>query len=317
MLLLPPGGRCELAVACRGPAVAVLETRPAPTVGGAELGGVFATDKIVLALSFDASATAATAQLALVLPSRPTYYARDLRTLPVETQDTFAVTLSDAAGGNVANGKKWDGDHAGRVADQFSTQEWTLRGGEPPAFAKAHPFHLHATHFQIVSARPANGTDSEDDIATALGVFPGDFRDTVPLYLGAVLVVRFVAAWAGPVMVHCHVLQHEDLGMMLVMDVVSAKDDAGAFTAVASTGPASGAAWRRVAAVALLGCGLSAALLIALTMRRGRCGLAGRVFPRGGRARYVTISEPPAGTPNCKETVLELQRNNGPPYAGT
>ena len=42
----------------------------------------------------------------------------------------------------------------------------------------------------------------------------GDFRDTFPALAGSVQTRVVFADYAGEVVVHCHFLKHEDLGMM-------------------------------------------------------------------------------------------------------
>ena len=43
----------------------------------------------------------------------------------------------------------------------------------------------------------------------------GDWRDTVNVWEDVPALTRFhVADFAGPMVVHCHILQHEDMGMM-------------------------------------------------------------------------------------------------------
>ena len=89
------------------------------------------------------------------------------------------------------------------AAPVCSTVEWTIHGRG----ATAHPLHLHAHHFQVISF-PASGTQ-----ATPWGQ-AGDWRDTWPAISGR-SVVRFRAnAYTGALMIHCHYLMHEDLGMM-------------------------------------------------------------------------------------------------------
>merc|ERR1712187_989646 len=50
----------------------------------------------------------------------------------------------------------------------------------------------------------------------------GNYRDTVPLYRALNYTVRFVAPFENLMMIHCHILKHEDLGMLTVVDVAAA-----------------------------------------------------------------------------------------------
>lgn len=69
-----------------------------------------------------------------------------------------------------------------------------------------HPFHVHGVQFQVVSSRLADGEWQ-----------PPAFRawqDTVNLKPGQRLKLRLVFGQAGEWMFHCHVIEHEELGMM-------------------------------------------------------------------------------------------------------
>ncbi|WP_409469159.1 multicopper oxidase family protein [Streptomyces sp. HC307] len=67
-----------------------------------------------------------------------------------------------------------------------------------------HPIHLHLDHFQVVSR---NNRDP--------GAFDHGWKDTVDLRPAEAVevVVRFTD-YAGPFMLHCHNLEHEDMAMM-------------------------------------------------------------------------------------------------------
>merc|ERR1711879_970119 len=92
-----------------------------------------------------------------------------------------------------------------------SLQEWKVLGGEGVGFNNQHPFHQHVSHFQITSVNPP----SLDPLVAHVG----DYRDTVVLYAALNYTVRFVAPTLGPVMVHCHILKHEDAGMMTIVNI--------------------------------------------------------------------------------------------------
>merc|ERR1712032_1406312 len=50
----------------------------------------------------------------------------------------------------------------------------------------------------------------------------GDYRDTLVVYRDLNYTVRFVAPFQGLMMIHCHVLKHEDLGMMTLANITAA-----------------------------------------------------------------------------------------------
>ena len=70
----------------------------------------------------------------------------------------------------------------------------------------SHPIHLHATHFTVLSREGGRGE-----------LFPWEagLKDTVLMWPGETVkvAVRF-SAHRGLFLVHCHNLEHEDVGMM-------------------------------------------------------------------------------------------------------
>ncbi|MCM3341828.1 multicopper oxidase family protein [Paenibacillus sp. MER TA 81-3] len=65
----------------------------------------------------------------------------------------------------------------------------------------AHPMHLHGTHFQVLSF---NGEAPAQEL----------FKDTVNVPLAEYVDIAFRFDEAGEWMFHCHILNHEDGGMM-------------------------------------------------------------------------------------------------------
>lgn len=87
-------------------------------------------------------------------------------------------------------------------------QEWTIVNQTQDL----HTFHIHQTDFAVitVNGRPANEGRLRDNIPI------GVHRDSTGTLVGDTVVIRFVfePIAAGPFVFHCHVLQHEDEGMM-------------------------------------------------------------------------------------------------------
>ena len=74
-----------------------------------------------------------------------------------------------------------------------------------------HPVHIHVNHFQIISF---TGDGSPESEGTENFYQVGQWRDVVPGFQGE-LVVRFRPEdYTGEIVLHCHFLRHEDLGMM-------------------------------------------------------------------------------------------------------
>ena len=78
----------------------------------------------------------------------------------------------------------------------------------------AHPIHLHGGQFQVLKRTPAAGTDG---LMAALheGFTDEGWKDTVLLLPGEQiqLLMRF-PQFKGLFLYHCHILEHEDMGMM-------------------------------------------------------------------------------------------------------
>jgi FtsP/CotA-like multicopper oxidase with cupredoxin domain len=71
-----------------------------------------------------------------------------------------------------------------------------------------HPFHIHVNDFQVISI------DGKPYEARGL-------QDTVPLLPGKDVVIRtHFTDFTGKFVFHCHILNHEDNGMMAVVEVV-------------------------------------------------------------------------------------------------
>ena len=101
----------------------------------------------------------------------------------------------------VINGKTFDPTRVDEFIDAGATEIWSIRNMSP----MAHPFHAHAIQYQILSRNgvAATGTD--------LG-----WKDTFLVQPGETVKVigKFEAINTGDYMYHCHILEHEDAGMM-------------------------------------------------------------------------------------------------------
>lgn len=102
------------------------------------------------------------------------------------------------------NGLKFDMENINFTVEQGKTEVWTLTNQT----MMAHPFHLHGNSFWVVSvggSTPAANLLGRKDVIT------------VPPMNGSVkIVVRYddFSDLEMPYMYHCHILSHEDTGMM-------------------------------------------------------------------------------------------------------
>jgi bilirubin oxidase len=73
-----------------------------------------------------------------------------------------------------------------------------------------HPFHVHGTQFQVVSRTSGGRATPEPRLA---------WKDTVNVLPGETVAFLVRQDEAGLRMYHCHILEHEDAGMMGVLSV--------------------------------------------------------------------------------------------------
>lgn len=102
----------------------------------------------------------------------------------------------------VINGKSFDANRVDEFVPAGATEVWEIKNASP----MAHPFHAHAVQYQILErdGKPATGVD--------LG-----WKDTFLVQPGG--SVKIIAKFdpiinVGDYMYHCHILEHEDAGMM-------------------------------------------------------------------------------------------------------
>lgn len=112
---------------------------------------------------------------------------------PSLTAATSGITMSIA-------GKPFDMSRVDVEAKLGSMEIWKLK-----AFEMGHPFHIHGANFRLLSK---NGQAAPD--------YQKGWKDTVLVDGEAELLVHFKAEGkrSHPFMFHCHVLEHEDVGMM-------------------------------------------------------------------------------------------------------
>jgi blue copper oxidase len=105
---------------------------------------------------------------------------------------------------NGVNGKPFSLDRVDFSAARNQDLRWRIAQGTDKML---HPVHIHGCQFRIMSA---NGRPPAPERA--------GWKDTAPIAAGGFseILLRFphAATRAGPYMAHCHILEHEDSGMM-------------------------------------------------------------------------------------------------------
>ena len=104
-----------------------------------------------------------------------------------------------STGGMTINGRPFEMDRIDEQVALGDTEIWEISGE-----MMSHPFHIHGVQFEVLSR---NGGKP---MARDAGM-----RDTVLVREPVELLVRFTQpAVKTPFMYHCHILEHEDNGMM-------------------------------------------------------------------------------------------------------
>jgi FtsP/CotA-like multicopper oxidase with cupredoxin domain len=101
------------------------------------------------------------------------------------------------------NGKQFDATHVNVVAKLGTTEEWIIKN----VAREEHPFHIHVNDFMVmaVNGKPVKSYSEQD---------------TVPLPVrGEVRIRMHFNRFLGAYVFHCHILAHEDNGMMGIIDI--------------------------------------------------------------------------------------------------
>jgi len=137
---------------------------------------------------------------AAVTVSPPAYDPIDLDKLK-QTAPDFSVTFTEDKNGFYINGAKFAADAAPMTTARVGTfQHWKIVN----ATAELHPFHIHQVHFL---AYAENGDALHNPL----------WLDTVNVPVGG--SVDVILDFTNPIikgmsLFHCHLLNHEDKGMM-------------------------------------------------------------------------------------------------------
>lgn len=212
-LLLTPGQRCEFLVRV-GTAGAI--TLKSTTVNrGMQMGGMggkagngmsgmmhgnsYKKETITLLTLNATGADAAFTLEGISINSKPT-------PLPKSASTTRRIAFGAMGMGNaefVIDGKSFDEQRVDYEATLGSTEDWVITNGS----MMTHPFHLHVWPFQVVAVSDGSAP-------------PEGWHDTINVPTGQSVTIRIpFSDYDGKTVYHCHILDHEDLGMMGVINV--------------------------------------------------------------------------------------------------
>ncbi len=136
-------------------------------------------------------------------PVTPVTIPATLRRIPALDTSRATVTRTISLSQGLINGKTMDMGRVDATSRLGATEIWTIEN----LVGMDHPFHLHGFQFQVLDR---NGV-------------PEPYRSwkdvvNVPKHETVRFIVRF-DDFAGKWMFHCHILNHEDKGMMGILEV--------------------------------------------------------------------------------------------------
>ncbi|WP_022886146.1 multicopper oxidase family protein [Glaciibacter superstes] len=201
-VLLAPGNRADLLVTT-APGTTVLRTLPvdrgttAGMMGGGQASSTGA-DLVTLDVSGDPAASPGP------IPAQPA--PRDLRTATVTARRelTFAMGMGMGTGmmSFTIDGKSFDPARVDTTVRAGAIEEWTLTNTSP----MDHPIHLHVWPMQIIEQGGRTV-----DAAVWQDVVNVPARDSVRVRIP-------FDDFTGKTVYHCHILDHEDEGMMGIIE---------------------------------------------------------------------------------------------------
>jgi len=233
-VVLPPGGRADVAIRCKGSGHMRLASGARPGNSGAWNGDMYWNPRIakIHVHDDDALPTLRHSDLEVFHPERPRYL-QDLRNAAVNAR--FSLNFTDAKSvqpghdqehgstGRLQEAFPYNGDDSGTCLFNGMTFNRSTPLGELPLEAvnewsvsgvQGHPLHIHVNPHEVVFLTSMNASSNCD--AEYGYVCLGDFHDTLQLPQPdgiASARIRFrTADFSGPQVLHCHYLIHEDLG---------------------------------------------------------------------------------------------------------
>jgi suppressor of ftsI len=200
-LLLSPAGRLEAIVTGPLPGIhSALRTLCVDTGPDGDLNPEMVLADLVQPSSDRLSANPPPGQVHAIDDRRPLYKPIDVEPLKKAEPD-FTVTFTEDKNGFYINGRKYATDASPMTSARVGTnQHWRILNRT----AELHPFHIHQVHFL---AYAENG----------MPLAHPEWLDTVNVPYGS--SVDVILDFTNPVIkgisvFHCHLLNHEDKGMM-------------------------------------------------------------------------------------------------------
>jgi len=147
----------------------------------------------------------------LELEARGPRWVDEVRAAPIARRRTLSYSRTDDRKMFMIDGRAMDESRVDQTVRLGDTEEWTVVNTD----AQYHSFHIHQTAFLVTEVngvpRAENSLRDTFSIPPATEVGPGSLKVLIP-FTDPVIVGKFVY--------HCHAVDHEDKGMMGIVEVV-------------------------------------------------------------------------------------------------
>ena len=121
------------------------------------------------------------------------------------------VTMDDH---DKINGLRFSMERIDMEQELNSVEYWDVTNTNSSAAGMLHPFHIHDAHFLVLSRNGQKPSPNEINV----------YKDTVEVGPGEAVRLKVYFQNPGVFMYHCHIIEHEDAGMMTQIKIVDPKD---------------------------------------------------------------------------------------------
>ncbi|GGV17366.1 multicopper oxidase family protein [Lactobacillus acetotolerans] len=115
---------------------------------------------------------------------------------------------------DMINGKRFSMQRIDMKQKLMSTEYWDVTNTNDKEHGMLHPFHIHGAHFLVISRNGHDPYPNEKNV----------YKDTVEIAPQETVRLKVYFQNAGVFMYHCHIIEHEDAGMMAQIQIVDPKE---------------------------------------------------------------------------------------------
>lgn len=204
-LLMPPAKRFDVLVQARNPGTYPLVTRAMDT--GPD--GDNYPEALLATLRVTGTAKSP------VTPPQTIQPMDDLSKAPITRRRVFELSENTDTDQFFINQKMFGANQVDATPVTGTVEEWVFRNTS----GELHPIHLHVNDAQVISV---NGVPQQAQSWVDTIPIPYATLNSAGISVPGEVVMRFrFRTYVGPYVFHCHILAHEDNGMMSIINVTS------------------------------------------------------------------------------------------------